>query len=93
MLLSMAIARILNSFTKLTACIYRPWVVNSKIKPFKGALADATGYSLPSGHATSSGILFLGTYLKGNVTKGLKIFSIICLILICFPVVFWEYIV
>ena len=50
MLLSMAIARILNSFTKLTACVYRPWVADSKIKPFKGALADATGYSLPSGH-------------------------------------------
>lgn len=84
MLLSMAIARILNSFTKLTACVYRPWVADSKIKPFKGALADATGYSLPSGHATSSGILFLGSYLKGNFSKGFKIFSIICLFLICF---------
>lgn len=84
LLVSMAVARIFNSFTKLTACVYRPWVTDPNIKPFEEALPDATGYSLPSGHATSSGILFLGTYLKGNVTKGLKIFAIICLLLICF---------
>ena len=81
---SFAFSRILNSFIKLTACVYRPWIEDPKIHPFEGALKDATGYSLPSGHATSSGILFLGTFLKGNFTKGFKIFSLICLILICF---------
>ena len=84
LLVSFAFSRLLNSFIKLTTCVYRPWVEDSRIHPFKGALKDATGYSLPSGHATSSGILFLGTFLKGNFTKGFKIFSIICLLLICF---------
>ena len=88
MLVSFAFSRILNSFIKLTACVYRPWVDDPKIKPYEGALKDATGYSLPSGHATSSGILFLGTLFRGNFTKGLKIFSIIALFLICFSRVY-----
>ena len=88
LLVSFAFSRILNSFVKLTACVYRPWVDDSRIHPFEGALEDATGYSLPSGHATSSGILFLGTLFKGNFTKGLKIFSIIALFLICFSRVY-----
>ena len=87
-MVSFAFSRILNSFVKLTACVYRPWVDDSRIHPFEGALEDATGYSLPSGHATSSGILFLGTLFKGNFTKGLKIFSIIALFLICFSRVY-----
>lgn len=84
LLISLAFTRIINSFIKLTACVYRPWVADSRIHPFEGALDDATGYSLPSGHANSSGILFLGTLLKGNLTKGLKVFSVICLFLIAF---------
>lgn len=84
LLVSFAFSRLLNSFIKLTTCVYRPWIEDPKIHPYEGALKDATGYSLPSGHATSSGILFLGTFLKGNFTKGFKIFSIICLFLICF---------
>lgn len=84
LLVSFAFTRILNSFAKLTACVYRPWVSDSNIHPFDGALKDATGYSFPSGHANSSGILFLGTFMKENFTKGVKIFSLICLFLICF---------
>lgn len=84
LLVSIAFARIANSFAKLTACIYRPWVADSNIKPYEGALKEATGYSFPSGHSTSSTILFVGAFLKGNFTKGLKIFLILCLLLICF---------
>lgn len=84
LLVSFAFARLINGFIKITACVYRPWVTDSRIHPFEGALKDATGYSLPSGHACSSGILFLGTFLKGNLTKGLKIVSLICLFLIVF---------
>lgn len=84
LLVSLAFSRILNSFIKLTSCVYRPWVKYPKIHPFEGALKDATGYSLPSGHATSSGVLFLGISLKGNFTKWFKVLSVICLFLICF---------
>ena len=39
-----------NQFLKLTACIYRPWVLDSRIKPVDSAIKLATGYSFPSGH-------------------------------------------
>ena len=84
LLVSLAFARIANSLAKLTACVYRPWVADSNIKPFEGVMDDATGYSFPSGHATSGTILFIGSYLKGNLTKGLKIFLIVAFVLICF---------
>lgn len=84
LLVSLSFARIVTSFTKLTVCEYRPWISNPKIHPYEEALEGATGYSFPSGHATSSTVLFIGTCLRGKVTKGLKIFLVICLFLICF---------
>lgn len=84
LLVSLAFARIGSSFAKLTACRYRPWVADSNVKPYEGVLKDATGYSLPSGHTISGSILFLGSFLKGNFTKGLKIFLIVAFVLICF---------
>ena len=84
LLVSLAFSRIVNSFTKLTACVYRPWITDSRIKPYAAVLKDATGYSFPSGHATSGTIFFLGTSLKGKITKGLKIFLVVAFAVLCF---------
>ena len=84
LLVSLAFSRIVNSFAKLTACVYRPWISDSRIKPYAGVLKDATGYSFPSGHATSGTIFFLGASLKGKFTKGLKIFLVVAFAVLCF---------
>lgn len=55
-----AFGRLVNGALKLTACIYRPWIRSSKIKPLPSALPAATGYSFPSGHSTNASTVFLG---------------------------------
>lgn len=52
-LLNYTIARVMNGLIKVTACIYRPWILDDRIKPSDSAKAHATGYSFPSGHATA----------------------------------------
>lgn len=45
-------------FFKMLACVYRPWVLDSRIEPSKLAFPYAKGYSFPSGHsAMSSSVL------------------------------------
>ena len=46
--------RIINGFIKITACVYRPWIRDSRITPLPEAKVDATGYSFPSGHTTNA---------------------------------------
>ena len=41
---------LVNLFAKMTACIYRPWILDSRIHPLEHAIPKATGYSFPSGH-------------------------------------------
>lgn len=41
-------------FSKMIACVYRPWILDSRINPSKLAVPFATGYSFPSGHSAMS---------------------------------------
>lgn len=84
LLVSFSFSRIALSFSKFTACVYRPWVADSNIHPYEKALEASTGYSFPSGHVSSATILFVGSILRGNITKGLKFFFVFCLVLIAF---------
>ncbi len=43
-----------NVFLKMTACIKRPWLIDSRITPLKEALPAADGYSFPSGHTAGA---------------------------------------
>ena len=52
-------ACILNAIAKSTCCVYRPWIKDSRVKPLDFALAGATGFSFPSGHATSTSSTYL----------------------------------
>ena len=47
LLVALSFSCIANSFAKLTACVYRPWVADSKVHPYDKALETATGYFLP----------------------------------------------
>ena len=47
---SFAAANFVGQFIKNIACVYRPWILDSRIVPAEGAIEGASGYSFPSGH-------------------------------------------
>ena len=84
LLISQAGAYLVNGFLKILACVYRPWILDSRVHPVKEAIPTATGYSFPSGHTTNATTFFVGTVLRGKLSKGLSIVLIICLLLVGF---------
>ena len=42
---------IFSQLLKMTACLYRPWILNNTIKPSVLVMKSAGSYSFPSGHA------------------------------------------
>lgn len=69
----------LNAMLKSTFCVYRPWIRSDKLKPLESALSGASGYSFPSGHATSTSSTYLGIR-KGY--KKYKAINILCILMI-----------
>lgn len=55
---SLVWANFLNGMLKITFCVFRPWLLNTEIRPFDFSLTEATGYSFPSGHATAAAAIF-----------------------------------
>lgn len=53
-LLSYGSSTMFNQLVKNTACVYRPWVRNTRLVPDSVALTGAGGYSFPSGHVQST---------------------------------------
>jgi len=47
-----AFAFLVNGILKLTFCIYRPWILDSRLYCAPEAVEEATGYSFPSAHCT-----------------------------------------
>ena len=43
--------RLIGGFLKLTCCINRPWILDSRVIPYGDSMVAATGYSFPSGHS------------------------------------------
>ena len=78
LILSSSIGYVVNQLLKLTFCIYRPWILDSRITPYAKALPGAYGYSLPSGHASGITLNFGGAALCFKS----KIFRIFCLLII-----------
>lgn len=58
MLFSFSIGVMCNQLIKNTVCCYRPWIRSPEVHPSQKALAEATGYSFPSGHTQASVNLF-----------------------------------
>ncbi len=68
-----------NGIAKLTACIYRPWVLDSRIHVFEDAAGTATGYSFPSAHTMVASVGFnnLAVYSKKKIWKVVCVLTII----------------
>lgn len=83
LMFSLYINRIINGFVKITACVYRPWIRDPRINPVTEAMADATGYSFPSGHTTNAVSCWGGLAVKSKKdSKGIGIVSILFIILV-----------
>lgn len=76
--------RVINGFLKITACVYRPWIRDSRVVPVPGAMADATGYSFPSGHSANASSFFGGLAMKKKRNKIIRILLIVLVLLIGF---------
>ena len=56
-LVSYCFCMFLTPLIKLSACVYRPWIRDSRILPAGDSIRTATGYSFPSGHTSTAGPL------------------------------------
>ncbi len=69
-----------NAVVKLTACVYRPWIRDSRVVPAGDAIRTATGYSFPSGHTSTAGPI--GGGLAVSLKKEKKPLSVLCMIFV-----------
>ena len=74
-----------NAVLKLTACIYRPWIRDSRVIPAGDAITTATGYSFPSGHTTTAVPIYGGLGVCARkVHKWITTLCVVCLVLTAF---------
>lgn len=69
---------------KMIACVYRPWVLDERIKPSKLAVPFAKGYSFPSGHSSMSSSVLGGVAYFQKDKKAYCILLILLILLIGF---------
>ena len=62
-----ALSSVLTVVIKLTACVYRPWIRDSRIIPAGDSVRSATGYSFPSGHTANAASIYGG--VSSEVTE------------------------
>ena len=67
-----------NAVIKLSCCIYRPWIRDSRVLPAGDAITTATGYSFPSGHTMTAAPIYGG--LAVSTWKKIRWVSVLCLI-------------
>ena len=81
-LASFEVGRAINAFLKLTACIYRPWIRDSRVLPYGNSKLTAQGYSFPSGHSTYAMALYGGMTIEAWPQKRLRILAVLSAILL-----------
>lgn len=77
-------SRVVNGLLKVTACVYRPWIRDTRIVPDLDAMTTATGYSFPSGHSMNAASLFGGGAIRKELPKVLRIVLGLIVALIAF---------
>ena len=73
-----------NQTVKNIACIYRPWILDSRLHIDPLAKGSATGYSFPSGHTTAAAANFLGIGVWQRKKVWVPILMVICTLLVAF---------
>lgn len=70
---------VINGLVKNTACVYRPWIRDSRVQ--STLMKTATGYSFPSGHTT------IGVALYGGIGMLVRKYKRVLLFLCFIPAV------
>ena len=77
------IGSVINQWLKIVCRIPRPWILDPNFKPVGDAVAEATGYSFPSGHTQNIAGTF-GCIGRYNKQRWLKILSVVIILLVAF---------
>ena len=81
MLFSYILGFIVNVAVKMTACIYRPWILDARVQPLPEAIPAATGYSFPSGHTAGAMTVWgpiAASFWNNKIIRYLCILIILC---------------
>lgn len=78
-----------NQALKLSCCVYRPWIRDSRVTPEPSAMKTATGYSFPSGHTANAGAWALGlaTYAREKLASRRAGQWVTALLMLCWALV------
>lgn len=74
---------VLNQFLKIIFRIPRPWVLDPSFQPVESAVADAGGFSFPSGHTQNVFATFGGVFVWTKKTW-LRIVCAVLIVLVAF---------
>ena len=77
------IGTVVNQWLKIVCRIPRPWIIDSNFKPVGDAVAEATGYSFPSGHTQNVAGTW-GCIGRYNKQKWVKITAVTIILLVAF---------
>ncbi len=77
---------LINGFLKLTFCVYRPWIRDTRVLPYGDSKVSATGYSFPSGHSTWATSIFgnTGMWFQKHGKKLIAILFLIFMLTVMF---------
>ena len=77
------VGSVINQWLKIVCRIPRPWILDPNFKPVGDAVAEATGYSFPSGHTQNVAGTF-GCIGRYNKQKWVKITAVAVILLVAF---------
>ena len=77
------VGTVINQFLKILFRIPRPWVLDPKFKPVESAIADAGGFSFPSGHTQNVFATFGGVFVWTKKVW-LKVICVVMIVLVAF---------
>ena len=74
---------VINQFLKILCCVPRPWIKDPDFTIVESALAEATGYSFPSGH-TQNAVATYGGIARYTRRGWLRVVLVVLTVLIAF---------
>lgn len=77
------VGTVVNQWLKIVCRIPRPWIIDPNLTPVGDAVAEATGYSFPSGHTQNVAGTF-GCIGRYNKQRWIKITAISVILLVAF---------